>query len=134
MAVHCVYDTTGPEKLCSIFYMLGVTSRPAGSVPAPNQIARARAMDAAMDVTANCPARRRTFFACRDRVPFGNEQQHPRKSGYGASVHLNRKTSKKWEGMFQFVSKDGETVCVQLPHVQRILRSTVVEPAQTVGN
>lgn len=47
---------------------------------------------------------------------------------------MYRKTVKKQKSPFRSVSKNEETVCVQLPHGRGIFRSAVVRLAETTGN
>jgi len=61
------------------------------------------------------------------RSQYGKERTDLDGLHFGAPARLFRVTSKNWEGPFKFASKEGETVCVQLPHERRIFRSYVVK-------
>jgi len=127
MAVHCVNNTVGPEGLCPKMCVFGAMPRPARNTPAPDQLKRAEAIDKAAKAVQKEQAKRRVLFALRYRGPYGKERTDLDKLHFGAPVRVFRDTSNTWEGPFKFVSKDGETVCVQLPHGRRIFRSHVVK-------
>jgi len=127
MAVHCVNNTVGPEGFCPTMCVFGAMPKPARNTPAPDQLARANAIDEAMKVVQKEQASRRVQFALKYRGPYGKEQTELDNLHYGAPVRVYRDVSKTWEGPFKFVSKEGETVCVQLPHGRRIFRSHVVK-------
>lgn len=59
MAVKDVNDTIGPEGLFPTLLVYGAIPRPARNTPAPTQLARARAIDNAMDLVRKEQAKRR---------------------------------------------------------------------------
>jgi len=127
MAVHCVNNTVGPEGFCPTMCVFGAMPRPARETPAPEQLERAKAIDSAMKAVQKDQAKRRIQFALKYRGPYGKERTDLDCLHFGARVRVFRDTSKTWEGPFKFISKEGETVCVQLPHGRRIFRSHVVK-------
>lgn len=128
MAVHCVNSTVGPEGLCPTLCVFGALPRPARNTPAPQQLQRAQAIDKSMDAVAAEQGKRKLALARRYRGPFGGERSDLDSLQYGALVRVYRNGSRIWEGPFRFVAKDGDTVCVQLPHGRRIFSSHVVKP------
>ena len=128
MAVYCVNNTVGPEGLCPTLCVFGAIPSPARQTPAPTQIERARAIDSAMKELQRYHAQRKVSLGMKYRGPFGKERSDLDNIYFGAPVRVYRETSKTWEGPHKFVSKDGETVVVQMPHGHRIFRSHVVRP------
>ena len=55
-------------------------------------------------------------FGLRYKGPHGKERQDLDKLNFGASVPVYREKSREWEGPFKFISKEGETIVVQMPH------------------
>lgn len=130
MALHCVNNTVGPEGFCPTMCVFGAMPKPARNTPAPEQIARAKAIDDAMKVVEREQCKRKVQFGLKYRGPYGKEQTELDKLHYGAPVRVYREKAKMWDGPFKFVSKEGETVCVQLPRGRRIFRSHVVKPVK----
>ena len=127
-AVFCVNSTVGPEGLCPMLCVFGAMPHPARGKSAPEQIERAKAIDAAMKEVERDHAKRKLSFAARYRGPYGKESCELDELHFGAPILVYRKTSSTWEGPFRFISKEGETVCVQLPRGRKIFRSNVVKP------
>lgn len=67
MAVHCVNSTVGPEELCPTLCVFLAVPRPACSVSAPDQLARAEASAAALDATPKNLTQRRNAFVRKYR-------------------------------------------------------------------
>ena len=130
MAVYGVNSTMGPEGLCPTLCVFGAIPRPARALPAPDQVARAEAIDQTMKDVEKEHARRRLQFGLRYKGPYGKEREDLDQLTFGAQVRVYRDQDKKWEGPFKFISKEGETVVVQLPHGRRIFRSNVVKPME----
>ena len=65
-------------------------------------------------------------FALRYKGPYGKERQDLDKLNFEASVRVYREKSREWNGPFKFISKEGETIVVQMPHGRRIFRSNVL--------
>lgn len=130
MTLHCVNNAMGPEGLCPSLCVFGSLPRPARCVPAQTQLARAKEMDEAMDLISKEQAKRKISFGIKYRGPYGKQRTDINESRYGSSILIFRHKSGKWERTFKFVSKDNETICVQLPHERRKFSSHVVKPAQ----
>jgi Reverse transcriptase (RNA-dependent DNA polymerase) len=130
MAVSCVNNTTGPEGLCPTLCVFGAIPRPARVIPAPTQLARAKAIDAAMDSVEKYHAKAKIAFGLRYKGPFGRERHDLEKLSYGARVRVFREGTKRWDGPYKFVSIDGDTVCVELPIGRKLFRSNVVKNAE----
>ena len=133
-AVHCVNSTVGPEGICPVLCVFGAMPRPLRASPAPDQIERARAIDNAIDTVTKEHSKRKVAFGLKYRGPYGKESSSLDKLQFGAPVRVFRETSKKWEGPFKFVWKEGETVCVQLSHGRKIFRSHAVKYDRSVPN
>lgn len=131
MAIYCVNNTVGPEGLCPTLCVFGAIPRPLRQMPAPSQIHRARAIDNAMKEVQKHHAQRKVSFGLKYRGPYRREREDLDKLHIGAPVRVFRETSKTWQGPFKFVSKDGDTVVVQLPHGRQIFRSHVVKTVPT---
>ena len=129
LAVKAVNDTTRPEGLCPTLLVFGAIPKPARYVPSPIQIERAIAIDNATKEVSQVHARSRVQFGRKYKDPYGGERQDLDESFPGSLVLVYRNGSKSWEGPFKFIDKQGETVCVQLPHGPRIFRSKAVKPA-----
>jgi len=130
IAVNCVNNTVGPEGFCPTMCVFGAIPRPARKVPAPTQVARAKAIDEGMKVLEKDQAKRRVQFALKYKGPYGNERKDLDSLHFGTPVRVFRENSERWEGHFKFIFKEGETVCVQLPHGRKIFRSHVVKPVK----
>lgn len=131
LAVKAVNDTFGPEGLIPTLLVFGAIPRPARTEPAQCQLERAKALDAGMDHVRKEQASRRIAFGLKSKGSFGvdNSEEH-RKLPAGAPVLVYRQKSKDWEGPFNFIEIQGETVTVQLPSGRKIVRSHVVKPVQ----
>lgn len=88
-------------------------------------------------------------FVLRYKAPYGGESQQFDALQHDHPVRVYRNTCDTWEGPLTFVSKDGETFCVQLIHRsdisskrkapkpfpitygRNIFRSRVVKPDQS---
>lgn len=128
MAVSATNNTTGPEGLCPTLYVFGAIPRPARTSIAPDQLTRARAIDAAMKEVQQYHTRKKIPFAKSFKGPYGKEQMELDCLKLGDKVMVFRKTSNLWEGPFKFISKENETVCIQLPRGRKIFRSNVEKP------
>lgn len=128
MAVKSVNDTIGPEGLCPTLLVFGAVPRPARVSPSPDQIDRAKAVENAMKAVEKEHARRKVLFGQRHRGPYGRERLDLMKLPHGADVLIFREKQKKWTGPHKFISIEGDTVVVQLPHGRKIFRSHVVKP------
>jgi hypothetical protein len=128
IAVKCVNDVIGPEGLCPTLLVYGSLPSPARTKPAASQLQRARAMDEARTEVSKEHARRRVQFGLHYKGPFGNERQDLDALQFGAEVSVYRAASGRWEGPFRFVSKEGETVVVELANGRKIFRSNAVRP------
>lgn len=128
MAVHSVNNTVGPKGLCPNLCVFGAIPRPARNIPAPQQLAGAQAIDAAMDEVAREQMKRKLAFALKYCGPYGKERSDLDALAFGQPVRVYRQKSKRWEGPFKFISKEGDTVCVQFLLGRRIFRSHVVNP------
>ena len=91
---------------------------------------RAKALNGAREELLKQYAKRKLAFGLRHTCsPKSKEQEEDlRNLPYGSSVLVFRDKPKTWEGPFPFVSIDGNTVVVQLPHRRKIFRLTAVKP------
>jgi hypothetical protein len=83
MTVSCVNNTTGPEGLCPTLCVFGALPRPARTVPAPAQLARAKAINEATNEVGRAHARAKVAFAVRHKGPFGRERVDLNEIPYG---------------------------------------------------
>ena len=129
LSVKAVNDTTGPEGLCPTLLVFGAIPKPARNTPSPTQIERAKSIEDAMTEVSKVHARTRLQFGMKYKGPVGGEKHDLDNLFPGSLVLVYRNTTKSWEGPYKFIDKEGETVCVQLPHGRRIFRSKAVKPA-----
>ena len=131
MAVKCTNDTVVPEGLCPTLLVYGSIPRPPRQLPADTQLERAKAMDAAIDSVQKELTKRKIAFALTNTgIPKGTEQeQRLTKLPAGDPELVYRDKSNLWEGPFPFISIDGTTVVVQLPHGRQLFMSTAVKLA-----
>lgn len=122
LAVYAVNTTMGPEGITPMLLVFGAFPRPARTTPAPCQIQRQQAVESGRGAAAHERAKRRLAFALRHpSVPIGKEasarlQDLPP----GSKVLIYRTKPNRWEGPYNFVSVDGETVVLQLNHGRKI--------------
>ena len=128
MAVAAVNNTVGPEGLCPTLCVFGVLPRPARTTFAPNQISRAKAIDSAAEQVQKFQTKQKVKLGRKHRGPYPGERHDLECLKYGDEVLVFRQKSKTWEGPFKFVSLEGETVCISLPHGRKIFRSNAVKP------
>ncbi|PXF44444.1 hypothetical protein BWQ96_05814 [Gracilariopsis chorda] len=100
--------------------------------PSLNTLARAKAIDNAMKMVEKEHAPRNVDFAEKYRGPYRNEQEEIDSLPFASPVLVYGESSKTWERPHPFVSKEGENVCVQLPHGRKIFRSHVVKPVTNI--
>lgn len=67
--------------------------------------------------------RGKVSFAAKYRELYGGEQSELDALYFGAPVRIYQATSKRWEGPFKFVSKDEETVCVEITQCRKLFRA-----------
>lgn len=120
MAVYAVNNTVGPEGLCPTLCIFGILPRPARKSFAPNQVARAKAIDDAMIEVDRYQCKRKLEFSKSYKGPMPGEREDLNKLKFGDEVLVYRQKSKTREGPFRFINKGGETVCVEFPHGRRI--------------
>ena len=130
MAVYSNNTTIGPEGLCPMLLVYGAFPRPARTTPSPTQLERQNAIEAAKVEVQTEQARRRISFALNHPASEKNTKNSEalRDLPAGSPVLVYRSTTDKWEGPFRYISIEGETVVVQLPHGRRIFRSHYVRP------
>ena len=135
MAVKAVNDTIGPEGLCPTLLVYGAIPRPAKLTPAETQLARAKALDSAMDSVRKEQAKRRVAFALKHyKGPKGKEDSNKLLTLPAFSpVYVYRTSTTRWEGPYPFIQIDGETCVVQLPSGRKIFRSTAVRRSVPVA-
>ena len=135
LAVKAVNDTVGPEGLCPTLLVFGTLPRPARIHPAATQLERAKAKgEATKEFHKEISKRKIAFAKKHTHSPKGkasNAEIH--KLPAGAPVRVWRESLNSWEGPFPFISIDGETVIVQLPHGRKLFRSTVIKPVNGSG-
>lgn len=130
MAVKSVNDTIGPEGLCPTLLVFGAIPRLASRQPATSQLARAKAIDKAMDAVHKEQCKRKVAFGLKKIChPIGNESSEKlRQLPAGSPVLVYRNKTKGWEGPFTFIHIQGETAVIQLPSGRKIFRSNVIKP------
>lgn len=126
-AIYCLNNMMGPEGLCPSLCVFGTLPKPVRPQPCPNQLRRAKCIDNTITMLEKDYGTRKLNFAQKYRGPFGRERDDLQNLPFGSPVRVYRPKSNEWEGLFKFVSLDGDTVCVQLPHGRRIFRSHVVK-------
>lgn len=128
LALHCLNSTTGPEGLCPSLCVFGTIQKPLRPSPAPEQLERARCIDNTMKLVEKEQAERKIKFGLSFRGPYGRERFDLDALKFGDPVRVYRKSSDAWECPFRFISKEGDTVCVEVPSGKRIFRSHVIKP------
>lgn len=86
MTVQYVNNNIGFTGLCFTFCVFGATPPPARSVPAPDELAQAQAIDAAMEARVRDFARWKLYIAHKYRKAFVSKQQHLDKLRFRAPV------------------------------------------------
>ena len=128
LAVKAFNDTIGPEGLCPTLLVFGAFPSPARNLPASTQLARSDGLEQAMKAVEKEYAQRKVQFGLRYKGPYGRERKDLFNLPHGAPILIYRNKTEKWEGPFKFISIEGDTVVVQLPHGRKIFRSHVVKP------
>lgn len=91
--VSAVNNTIGPKGLCQTISVFGFLFRPdRGSFP-PDQLSRAKVIDAAMDAVYRFHTKPKLEFAKSHRGPFSEEQEDLSELKFGSTVLLCRKKS-----------------------------------------
>ena len=106
MAIKSVNDTIGPEGLCPTLLVYGAIPRISNRQPAETQLARAAAIDTAMDLVRKEQAKRRLAFGLRKLTgPYPVESStNLYLLPAGAPVLVFRTSTNKSEGPSQFFS------------------------------
>lgn len=132
LAVKSVNDTIGPEGLCPTLLVYGSIPKPPRLGSAETQMARAKALDMALDAVQKEQAKRRVAFALRHpSSPKAKEhEENLNKLPSGSPVLVYRERSRSWEGPFSLVHVEGSTAVIQLPKGRKIFRTTVVKSAK----
>lgn len=130
MAVYANNVTIGPEGLCPMLLVFGALPKPLRTSTSPNQLTRQKAIEEASKAVQAEQSKRRLSFALRHPTSNRNRRNSEllRNLPAGSPVLVYRTTNEKWDGPHKFVSIEGETAVVQLPHGRRIFRSHCVKP------
>lgn len=112
MAVKAVNDTVGPEGLCPTLLVFGALPRPARNIPSPTQLGRSQAIEKAIKAVEKEQVKRKIAFGRAQEQAAGKKLEC---LPLGAKVRVYRKDRKKWEGPFQMVIAENDTVVVQTP-------------------
>lgn len=110
MAPSTLNITLGPEGSIQTLCVSGSTPRLAKIASSPNQAHRAKVVHLAMNEIQKDLARRKIAFAAKYHGPYGSERIYLDNLSLGSPVLIYHTRTKKWEGPFYFVSKDGGTV------------------------
>lgn len=129
MAVKAVNDTAGPNGLVPTLLVFGAYPRITdASPPSPDITRRAAAITKAMSELRKMQAARQVTeaLAARNGPTTSATAQLPLLS----QVRVWRE-KKGWQGPYQLLAVDGETLTIALPHGPARFRSTVVKPFYT---